>query len=91
MEVAQANAPLSDEGKFLNDKVKARFEGDFPVVEPKVESIVEAASALEAVAYGYSFAKKGETVLLSPACASFDLFENYEERGNKFKKAVRSL
>ncbi len=33
--IAQANAPISDEGKFLNDKVKARFEGDFPVVEPK--------------------------------------------------------
>ncbi|MGB0915683.1 MAG: UDP-N-acetylmuramoyl-L-alanine--D-glutamate ligase [Crocinitomicaceae bacterium] len=57
----------------------------------KVENIVEAGSALEAVAYGYRLAKKGETVLLSPACASFDLFENYEERGNEFKKAVRSL
>ena len=57
----------------------------------KVETIVEASTALEAVAYGYRLAKKDETVLLSPACASFDLFENYEERGNEFKKAVRSL
>ena len=56
-----------------------------------VETIVEARSAMEAVAYGYRLAKKDETVLLSPACASFDLFENYEDRGNKFKEAVRAL
>jgi UDP-N-acetylmuramoylalanine--D-glutamate ligase len=56
-----------------------------------VEQIVEARSAMEAVAYGYRLAKKDETVLLSPACASFDLFENYEDRGNQFKEAVRSL
>lgn len=56
-----------------------------------IDEIYEAKSAAEAVAYGYRLAKKDETVLLSPACASFDLFENYEERGNEFKKAVRSL
>jgi len=56
-----------------------------------VETIVEASSAMEAVAYGYRLAKKDETVLLSPACASFDLFENYEQRGNMFKEAVRAL
>ncbi len=56
-----------------------------------VDSIVEARSAMEAVAYGYRIAKKDETVLLSPACASFDLFENYEDRGNQFKEAVRAL
>jgi UDP-N-acetylmuramoylalanine--D-glutamate ligase len=56
-----------------------------------VENIVEAGSAMEAVAYGYQLAQKDETVLLSPSCASFDLFENYEDRGNQFKEAVRSL
>ena len=56
-----------------------------------VETIVEVASATEAVAYAYRLAKKNETVLLSPACASFDLFENYEDRGNQFKQAVRKL
>ena len=56
-----------------------------------VEDIYEARTAMEAVAYGYRLAKKDETVLLSPACASFDLFDNYEERGNEFKKAVRAL
>jgi UDP-N-acetylmuramoylalanine--D-glutamate ligase len=56
-----------------------------------VDTIVEAGSAMEAVAYGYRLASSDEVVLLSPACASFDLFENYEDRGNKFKEAVRSL
>ena len=67
-----------------NQKIIDTFSGH-------VETIVEASSAMEAVAYGYRLAKKDETVLLSPACASFDLFENYEERGNQFKEAVRSL
>ncbi len=67
-----------------NTKIIESFEG-------VVDTIVEAKSAMEAVAYGYRLAKKDETVLLSPACASFDLFENYEDRGNQFKKAVRSL
>jgi UDP-N-acetylmuramoylalanine--D-glutamate ligase len=57
----------------------------------KVETIVEARSAEEAVAFGYRFAKKDESVLLSPACASFDLFNDYEDRGNQFKAAVKRL
>ena len=56
-----------------------------------VDTIIETQSPIEAVRYGYQFAKKDETVLLSPACASFDLFENYEDRGQQFKNAVRSL
>ena len=56
-----------------------------------VETIVEAKSAKEAVAHAYKLGKKGDTVLLSPACASFDMFENYEDRGTQFKQAVRAL
>ncbi|WP_372746279.1 UDP-N-acetylmuramoyl-L-alanine--D-glutamate ligase [Lutibacter sp.] len=56
-----------------------------------VDLIVETAGAEEAVKVAYKIAEKGDTVLLSPACASFDLFENYEDRGNKFKQAVRAL
>ena len=56
-----------------------------------VDLIVETAGAEEAVKVAYKIAKKGDAVLLSPACASFDLFENYEDRGNQFKQAVREL
>ncbi|MDQ3046310.1 MAG: UDP-N-acetylmuramoyl-L-alanine--D-glutamate ligase [Bacteroidota bacterium] len=56
-----------------------------------VDTILEANSAKEAVAHAYKLGKKGDTVLLSPACASFDLFENYEDRGTQFKQAVRAL
>ena len=57
----------------------------------KVKTIVETTSMEEAVRSSYYLAKKGETVLLSPACASFDLFSNYEDRGRQFKKEVRNL
>jgi UDP-N-acetylmuramoylalanine--D-glutamate ligase len=57
----------------------------------KVPTIVETSSMEEAVRTSYYLAKKGETVLLSPACASFDLFSNYEDRGRQFKAAVRNL
>jgi UDP-N-acetylmuramoylalanine--D-glutamate ligase len=67
-----------------NTKIIEAFSG-------VVDTIVEANSALEAVAFAYQLGSKEEVVLLSPACASFDLFENYEDRGNQFKKAVKLL
>jgi UDP-N-acetylmuramoylalanine--D-glutamate ligase len=57
----------------------------------KVVTVVETSSMEEAVRTSYYLAAKGDTVLLSPACASFDLFSNYEDRGRQFKKAVRNL
>jgi UDP-N-acetylmuramoylalanine--D-glutamate ligase len=83
--------------QLVKDKVKAIIclgKDNHKIIEAftgVVDTIVEAGSAMEAVAYGYRLAQKEETVLLSPACASFDLFENYEDRGNQFKQAVRSL
>jgi UDP-N-acetylmuramoylalanine--D-glutamate ligase len=56
-----------------------------------VKNIVDASSMDEAVKTAYYLARNGDTVLLSPACASFDLFENYEDRGNQFKQKVRNL
>ncbi len=55
------------------------------------ETILETTSMTDAVRTAYYLGKKGDTVLLSPACASFDLFENYEDRGRQFKDAVRYL
>ncbi|MAP54708.1 UDP-N-acetylmuramoyl-L-alanine--D-glutamate ligase [Altibacter sp.] len=56
-----------------------------------VDVMVETQSMQDAVQIAYRMADRGETVLLSPACASFDLFENYEDRGRQFKEAVRNL
>lgn len=66
------------------DSIKRAFENS------NVE-MVFAGSMKEAVNLSYSHAHKGDAVLLSPACASFDLFENYEHRGYEFKSSVRSL
>jgi UDP-N-acetylmuramoylalanine--D-glutamate ligase len=67
-----------------NRKIHEAFQNDVPV-------IVNTNSAREAVKSGFHLAAKGDVVLLSPACASFDLFKNYEDRGNQFKEAVRDL
>ena len=67
-----------------NSKIHAAFDG-------KVSTIVDSASAEEAVDYSYRLATVGDVVLLSPACASFDLFKNYEDRGKQFKEAVKNL
>ena len=58
---------------------------------PFVDIILETQSMKQAVMIAHKIADKNENVLLSPACASFDLFENYEDRGMQFKQAVREL
>lgn len=67
-----------------NTKLHAFFDG-------RTEEIVDARSMEEAVAAAYKLAQKGDAVLLSPCCASFDLFKNYEDRGDQFKNCVRNL
>ncbi len=67
-----------------NSALHAFFDG-------KVDSITDAESMEEAVNAAYQLAEKGDTVLLSPCCASFDLFKNYEDRGDQFKECVRRL
>ena len=67
-----------------NTKLHQEFEG-------KVDLMIDAADMDEAVRMAYKMGEKGNNILLSPACASFDLFENYEDRGRQFKTAVRNL
>jgi UDP-N-acetylmuramoylalanine--D-glutamate ligase len=67
-----------------NEKIHAAFKKTVP-------SIVDTHNAQQAAEMAFHLAGKGDVVLLSPACASFDLFKNYEDRGEQFKKAVRNL
>ena len=82
---------------FVNEKVKAIIclgvdnEKLLKSFGNMVDIIVETQFMSEAVKIAYKIAEAGDNVLLSPACASFDLFENYEDRGRQFKNAVRNL
>lgn len=67
-----------------NKKLLDNFNGRVPL-------ILETCSMVDAVQKAYEIGEPGDTVLLSPACASFDLFENYEDRGRQFKQVVRNL
>ncbi len=67
-----------------NSKIYKAFENIVP-------TILETESAYEAVQKAFFLADKGDVVLLSPACSSFDLFKNYEDRGRQFKEAVKEL
>ena len=82
---------------FINEKVKAIIclgvdnEKLMNTFGNMVDVIIETQFMSEAVKIAYKIAEAGDNVLLSPACASFDLFENYEDRGRQFKNAVRNL
>ena len=82
---------------FINEKVKAIIclgvdnEKLMSTFGNMVDVIIETQFMSEAVKIAYKVAEAGDSVLLSPACASFDLFENYEDRGRQFKNAVRNL
>lgn len=67
-----------------NDKIKSCFSGS-------IDNIKETQSTAEAIHMATAMASPGDVVLLSPACASFDLFKNYEDRGDQFRKAVKEL
>ncbi|MDT9500012.1 MULTISPECIES: UDP-N-acetylmuramoyl-L-alanine--D-glutamate ligase [Capnocytophaga] len=82
---------------YVHEKVRAIVclgKDNSPILKSfgnVIDNIIETQSMEEAVSLSKQFAKNGDTVLLSPACASFDLFKNYEERGNEFKKEVEKL
>ena len=83
--------------QFVKDKVKVLIcmglhnEKLHECFADKVDKIIDVTSAKDAVKAAYENSVPGDTVLLSPCCASFDLFKSYEDRGDQFKKAVREL
>ena len=82
---------------YVHEKVRAIVclgVDNTPIIQSfynTIDTLVETRSMDEAVKLAQGFAQEGDTVLLSPACASFDLFKNYEERGDLFKAAVQKL
>lgn len=82
---------------LVNEKVKAIIclgDNNQKLIETfanVVDFMIETVSIEEAVKIAYKLTEEGDAVLLSPACASYDLFENYKERGEQFKQAVRQL
>ena len=82
---------------MVREKVKAliclgkRNQKLIDFFSPVVNVVIETISMPDAVKAAYSMASKGDVVLLSPACSSFDLFKNFEDRGNQFKSEVRKL
>ena len=83
--------------QFVKEKVKVLIcmglhnEKLHECFADKVDKIIDVTSAKDAVKAAYENSVPGDTVLLSPCCASFDLFKSYEDRGDQFKKAVREL
>jgi UDP-N-acetylmuramoylalanine--D-glutamate ligase len=82
---------------LVHEKVKAIIclgvdnQKIIDIFSPVVKVLVEVRNMNDAVKASYDLSAQGDAVLLSPACASFDLFKNYEDRGNQFKSAVRKL
>ncbi len=82
---------------LVNEKVKAIIcigENNDRIIETfgnVVDFMIESESIEEAVKIAYRLTEEGDTVVLSPACASYDRFQDFEERGNRFKEAVRNL
>ena len=82
---------------LVNEKVKAIIclgkdnEKLFETFHPIVDLMFEAKTMTQAVKMAHKIAEKNDSVLLSPACASFDLFKNYQDRGDQFKKAVKKI
>ena len=83
--------------ELVDKKVKAivcigqNTDNIYKYFKDYVDNIVNANNMNEAVGFSYQLAEKGDVVLLSPACASFDMFSNFNHRGTEFKKSVRSL